>query len=276
MPGTRTCQSSAPCPVRGWRGKMRFVSEEGSHGLQPQRARPLRRQGARPLRGHAQGLRRGPERLGRSRAQARRRALRRARGRDAAGPRGPRRAPPRAWRKPGRARLVRRRTRTAHDHGLQPPRRPARLEGDRAVAHGALPLHEAGRHLLRPRHHRRQGPGAHGASRRARRDGGGGPAEHQVPVGDRGGDRLAQLRRDAQGDRPRREDRRRRRVRHGLGLARAGRRCRRGCAACSGSRSTSRPPRPTSTRVRRAAPPAIRWPSSRSSPPRSSTPGPAA
>ena len=137
-------------------------------------------------------------------------------------------------------------------------------------------LTKQGDTLLRPRHHRRQGPGAHGASRRARGDAGGRPAEHQVPVGDRGGDRLAPLRRDAQGDRPGREDRRRRRVRHGLGLARAGRRCRPGCAACSGSRSTSRPPRPTSTRARPAAPRATRWPSSRSSPPRSSTRRPAA
>ena len=90
--------------------------------------------------------------------------------------------------------------------------------------------------LLRPRHDRRQGSGAHGAARRARRDGGGRSREHPVPVGDRGGDRLAELRGDAEGDRPGREDRRGRRVRHGLGLARAAVAARQGCAACSASR----------------------------------------
>ena len=33
----------------------------------------------------------------------------------------------------------------------------------------AVRLHEGGRHLSRPRHHRRQGPGAHGAARRRAR-----------------------------------------------------------------------------------------------------------
>ena len=47
--------------------------------------------------------------------------------------------------------------RLADRHRLQPPRRPARLEGDGAVGDGALHLHEAGGPLLRPRHDRRQG-----------------------------------------------------------------------------------------------------------------------
>ena len=102
------------------------------------------------------------------------------------------------------------------------------------------------------------------------------PLNIQLPVGDRGGDRLAALRRHAEGDRrrPRRPTRWSCPTRSGSRAG--GRRSRRGCAACSGSPSTWRPPRPTSTRAPRAAPRATRWPSSRSSPPRSSTRRPAA
>ena len=85
-----------------------------------------------------------------------------------------------------------------------------------------------------------------------------------------------QLRRDAEGDRPRREDRRRGRLRHGLGLARPAVALGGAARPAAHHASTSRPPRPTSTRARRAAPRATRWPSSRSSPPRSSTRRPAA
>ena len=83
---------------------------------------------------------------------------------------------------------------SADRHGLQSSRRRAGLAGDRALADGAVHVHAAGRHLLRPGHHRRQGPGALGAvrgPRRARRRGAG---EHQGAVGAGGGGRLAPLR----------------------------------------------------------------------------------
>ena len=96
--------------------------------------------------------------------------MRRARRRHDPGLRGPGRAPPDSRREPDRPRLVRVGEGAAHRDRLQPPRRPAGLEGDRALEDGALRVHEAGRHVLRAGHHRRQGAGAHRALRRPRRD----------------------------------------------------------------------------------------------------------
>ena len=101
------------------------------------------------------------------------------------------------------------------------------------------------------------------------------PGQHQVPVGDRGGDRLAPLRRDAPGDRPRRRDRRGGRLGHRLGVARA-------AVALRGPARPAAahlPPRDRRDRPalghhrRRRAQPGGR--ARASSSPRSSTPGPA-
>ena len=97
---------------------------------------------------------------------------------------------------PDRPGLVRRGTGPAHRHRIQPPRRTAGLEGDRALADASPSGSQAGRHLLRPRDHRRQGAGADGALRRQGRPRRGRAREHPLPVGDRGGGGLAALRGD--------------------------------------------------------------------------------
>ena len=95
----------------------------------------------------------------------------------------------------GRARLVRVGQGPADRDRLQPPRRRAGLEEDRALADGALHVHAEGRHVLRPGHDRRQGARALGALRSPRRDRGRRAGEHQGALGARGGGRLTQLRR---------------------------------------------------------------------------------
>ena len=116
-------------------------------------------------------------------------------------------------------------------HRLQPPRRPARLEGDRAVGDRALRLHEEGGPLLRPRHDRRQGPGPLRPLRREGRARRRSPGEHPRPLGVRGGDRLAELREGDHGGEGQARDRLRHRLRHDLDRPRQ--------AGLSG-----RPPRP--------------------------------
>ena len=81
-----------------------------------------------------------------------------------------------------------------------------------------------------------KGPALTALLRRARGDRGGRAGEHPLPVGARGGGRLAELRADAEGDRPGGEDRRRRRVGHGVGLARPALALGRACGDSSGSR----------------------------------------
>ena len=119
---------------------------------------------------------------------------------------------------PDRARPVRRRSEVPDGHRLQPPRRSA---GGRArLEDPALRVHAGRRPLLRPRHDRRQGPGDHGALRRAVRPRARSAGQHPLPLGARGGDRQPPLR---DGDpRPREglRDGLGRRLRHGLGLAR--------------------------------------------------------
>ena len=77
--------------------------------------------------------------------------------------------------------------------------------------------------------------------------------QHPLPLGARGGDRQPALRDDDPRPRERLRDRLGRRLRHGLGVARASRAARRGCAACRASASTCRRARPTSTPARPAA-----------------------
>ena len=208
-------------------------STEGRHGVHPTGARAVRREEQGALRAAAEGVRRDPERVRRAGPRGRARALRGARGGDDSRLRGSGRDPPHSRRASGRPRLVRVGQGPADGDRLQPPRRRAGLEGDRALEDRSLHLHAAGGHLLRPGHHRRQGTGAVGAVRGARRARRRGAGEHQGALGARGGGRLAPLRRHAARHRSRGEDRRRGRLRHRVGVAGAARAIDRVCAGCS-------------------------------------------
>ena len=136
----------------------------------------------------------------------------------------------------------------AHAHALQPSRRAAGRPRGRGLAHRALHLHRARRALLGPRHHRRQGPGAGGAVRRARAAHEAGvPRQRAAAVGDRGGDRLAALRGGAAKPRRARSRPMRSSSPTRSGSRAASPRSPPGCAACRASASRSRPGRATRT-----------------------------
>ena len=153
---------------------------------------------------------------------------------------------------PHRLRPLRPATDLPDGHRLQPPRRPAgRGPGLEDVA---LRLRPGGRPLLRARHDRRQGPGDHGALRRAlRRRAERRPVnihflwELEEEIG------SPHFETTIRANAKEFATRLGRRLRHRLGLARRARRRRRACAACRASASSSRRARPTSTPAPRAA-----------------------
>ncbi len=213
-----------------------------AHQRRPHHLRPRE---PLPLRGTAPRFRRVPDGVRRSHEKGRDRRWREAGRRD-----DPRLLGnafrPRVGRQPDRQRRVGQRPVAPHRHRLQPPRRPARLEGDRAVGDGPVRLHEEGRPLFRARDHGRQGPRALGALRREGRRGRGRAREREGSLGVRGGDRLAELREGRQGSRwtlsrPTRSSSPTR-----SGSRAASRRRRRASAACRACSSRSRRARPTS------------------------------
>ena len=205
----------------------------GHHGLGATAPAGVRDSSAGGVRGQAQAVRGGPQRL---------------RG---PGPQGGRRAGGRAGRPDPQGAWAAGRSCTAcraappvmlggfdsrpgppHGHHLQPHGRAARLQGERALGERALRVHEEGRHLLRPGHHRRQGPGPDRALRGAGRPRRRRPRQRPLPLGDRGGDRLAALRGHPEEDRARRRHRRRGGLRHRVDLP----------AAAGPLRRAARPP----------------------------------
>ena len=192
------------------------------------------------------------------------------------GLRRPGRDPPRPRRPARRAGLVRVGQGSTDPDHLQPPRRRAGLEGDRALADGALHVHRARGHVPRPGHDRRQGAGA------LRRSSGPAPRSRRAcrsTSRSSGSWRRRSVRLTSptrSGRSASRGDRRGGGVGHGVGVARPAGPVRRVARTAADDLPSGDRRRPTSTRASRAAWRATRWPSSRSSSPRSSMPVPAA